>query len=324
MSVSSAQPPTLYTRLTRLSWIVLICLSAIAIPIGIKVRSSDDPMSQCIVFGWLGFLAVRLLRAILCKEMPQQLYNQAEVHEPPLGPLLTSRIDSYVYHPTVRYDFDGYSALICWPYPPYDIINSKWYNDRSVTKFNMKYCVAAFKLPNRLPHIFIDGLGQNVMTTSSPNLWALTKMLSKRDKLQDLEGDFPKYFDVYAADRDAVAALSVLTPDVMLRLRDQGYYFDYEIYQDYLYVIAEPNFIRRKGFDAYVMGVHAAVNELIPQISHLNFSQSDAIITRKPAKLVLWGYLYSAKILAKWILLVPLPFVLVFLIVAAIAGLPPA
>lgn len=166
--------------------------------------------------------------------------------------------------------------------------------------FSLSYLVCAIDLEKPVTHIFIDGLAQNVFTTKHPNLWSLSKLVSRRNRLPELEGNFPKYFSVYAADRNAIDALSVLTPDVMIRLRDEGHYLDYELHGTHLYIITET----KANVDEFMVAVEKVITELVPQIKKINFVETEKELVLRPRYLRFWGLLYSSIVINRILFLI--------------------
>lgn len=169
------------------------------------------------------------------------------------------------------------------------------YSDKGSTSFSLTYLVFAIDLKTPVPHLFIDGRSQNRFNKKNRDLWSLTKRLSRSNKLQDLEGDFYKHFDVYAASKKQVEALTIVTPDVMITLRDQGYSFDYELHDTSLYVIAEPRLKRPEDYVAYTQAVVSALTELVPQITKHTFSSDEPDIPVYTKKLFVWALIYSSQ-----------------------------
>lgn len=94
---------------------------------------------------------------------------------------------------------------------------------------NYAFAVACITLSKQYPHVFLDGHanGKNDHYARSQRL--------------ELEGDFSKYFDMYMPEGAAAGALTVLSPDVMQTLIDQGRPFDLEL-QGYDVAIMTPGF----------------------------------------------------------------------------------
>ncbi|RZU64549.1 hypothetical protein EV379_0849 [Microterricola gilva] len=88
-------------------------------------------------------------------------------------------------------------------------------------------------LPRTLPHLMIDARRNGSLRSLLPG----TQRLS-------LEGDFDRYFTVYAPQGYERDALQLLTPDVMVCLIDHGRRWDIEIIEDRL-IVASSRFRRR-------------------------------------------------------------------------------
>jgi len=166
-------------------------------------------------------------------------------------------------------------------------------------EYSLDYIVLGVDLGVNTPHIFIDGRSQNRFGITSEDLWSLTKRLKKSDKLQDLEGDFYRYFNVYARDKRYLSALSIVTPDVMIELRDKGFNFDYEIHDGYLYIIADPRLSSPEQMRAMLSAARACLDELIPQIIKHRYDDTTLALNLSDARLHVWAVIYSIRVLAK-------------------------
>ncbi|HVS59028.1 MAG TPA: hypothetical protein VHD60_04845 [Candidatus Saccharimonadales bacterium] len=112
-------------------------------------------------------------------------------------------------------------------------------------------------MPAALPHIYLDGrVGEN---RKGPR-----HFMPKNQQLQ-LEGDFNKYFTVYAPRDFQVLALSILTPDVMQTLLDQGGGFDVELYDNHLRIISNQKVYNRPVQEAQLQKIAGA---LITELDH--------------------------------------------------------
>lgn len=167
--------------------------------------------------------------------------------------------------------------------------------------YTLSYLVLAVKLDTPTPHIFIDGRSQNRFGRRTTDLWSLTKRLSGREKIQDLEGDFSKYFDVYSPAKEYLGALTIMTPDVMLALRDKGYSFDYEIHDGNLYVMHEPQLSSVDEMKALVDAMQICLKELIPQITKHKYEDAYKELTLRSSWLNLWALLLSVRIVGIYI-----------------------
>jgi hypothetical protein len=84
------------------------------------------------------------------------------------------------------------------------------------------YGVMSAQLPRIMPNVFFD---------SKSERGRQFKAQFAADQRHSLEGDFDQYFDTYFAEGYTIDALSFITPDVMLALRDAAAY-DIEIVGD--------------------------------------------------------------------------------------------
>lgn len=94
-------------------------------------------------------------------------------------------------------------------------------------EFNVR--VMRLTLPRKLPHMVIDCL----IDTQGPRS-ALPIIFDSSQKLH-LEGDFYKYFTLYAPDKYAVNALTIIAPDAMEALMKMKALCDIEIIEDKIY-----------------------------------------------------------------------------------------
>lgn len=168
----------------------------------------------------------------------------------------------------------------------------------STSNFSVEYMVLSIPLSTHLPHIFIDGTKQNSFSKSQ-DMWSLNRKLSRKNRLQDLEGDFYKYFNVYTTNKEYLTALSILTPDVMLRLRDKGYEFDYEIYDDHLYVIRDARLTSTEDLRSFLTAAQSCLDELLPQITKHIYRQPGVRLPMHKTGVGLLALGYAVRILLK-------------------------
>lgn len=95
-------------------------------------------------------------------------------------------------------------------------------------------------LRRKLPHIVLDAKKNNagIFGISLSNL----PQTFNSDQTLSLEGDFDKYFTLYAPKQYERDALYIFTPDLMALLIDQSAQFDVEIIDDALYVYSSVPF----------------------------------------------------------------------------------
>lgn len=166
----------------------------------------------------------------------------------------------------------------------------------SYNSYSVSYVCIAAKIQGQTPHIFIDGRAQNKFGRYSRDMWSLHGRLSRKDKIQRLEGNFSDYFSIYSADKNAIAALSIVTPDVMLQLRDNGLSFDYEIYNGHIYILHECTFRNGEAdYQSYFNAMLSCLNELVPQLtnrSHITTTQ----LSLSEIRISFWALVHSIRV----------------------------
>lgn len=91
------------------------------------------------------------------------------------------------------------------------------------------------KLPRRLPHMVLDSKSNNYLVGHLSNL---PEALTKNQRIS-LEGDFDRYFTLYAPAEYEVDAFYVFTPDVMQALISAAYRYDCEVINDDFYLFTK-------------------------------------------------------------------------------------
>lgn len=148
-------------------------------------------------------------------------------------------------------------------------LSTQYYSDsifqKDMTVMSSCY-VYSIKLPQKFPQIFIDGLGQNMLTVNNIDLWVLRHKLKTSQRIQDLEADFPKRFKVFTAIKHQFRVLSVLTPDVMESIDALGKQVDIEIIDDQLNVIIDRAIIRKRNLPELAHTLQFAVEDIKKQL----------------------------------------------------------
>lgn len=165
----------------------------------------------------------------------------------------------------------------------------------SSLSFGVQYVVMVIPLEVEVPSLFIDGLRQNIFKKST-DMWSLNKKLLQSTKAIALEGDFRKYFNVYTQRQNQLDALTILTPDVMLELRDRGYEFDYELYQNSLCVIRDANLRSADDLEQFARAAYSCAREFVPQITGHTFTPAPPL-PLAPRRTMMWGYIYTMRVL---------------------------
>jgi hypothetical protein len=88
------------------------------------------------------------------------------------------------------------------------------------------YGVMTTQLPRRLPHVFFDSIKARRRQF---------RFHFAADQRHSLEGDFDKFFVTYFPDGYTIDGMSIISPDVMLKLRDAREY-DIEIFGNRLFL----------------------------------------------------------------------------------------
>lgn len=116
---------------------------------------------------------------------------------------------------------------------PVEIANYRYVKKTTKTHETFRWSYLAFTLDRELPHIVLDGVGNDSRRLGSnlPVALATAQRLS-------LEGDFDRHFAMYCPEGYEADALYLFTPDVMARFVDAGGDLDVEIVDDRLYVYA--------------------------------------------------------------------------------------
>lgn len=120
------------------------------------------------------------------------------------------------------------------------------------------------KLVRRLPHMVLDARRNN--------FWKFSNLSDSFDRSQtlELEGDFSKYFTLYAPRQYERDALYVFTPDVMAAMIDYGQEYDMEIVDDELYIYGNQPFSLDKPefYDRILKIINTIGSELISQTDY--------------------------------------------------------
>jgi hypothetical protein len=111
--------------------------------------------------------------------------------------------------------------------------------------------VFEIKLPRVLPQFVIDS-----------QIEAVLPILFDKSQKIELEGDFHKYFDLYAPDTYGVSALTLLAPDVMEVLLEYAARCDIEVVQDKLLFYWGLTDLNRQQYEQAFITANAVVKKL--------------------------------------------------------------
>lgn len=112
-----------------------------------------------------------------------------------------------------------------------EIANYQYVTGSGKNRQEHNWGFARFTLPRRVPHMILDARKNNFLGTLSN----LPVGLRGSQRLS-LEGDFDKYYTLYAPDTYKRDALYVFTPDVMAAVIDTGAQYDIELIDDHVYL----------------------------------------------------------------------------------------
>jgi hypothetical protein len=119
-----------------------------------------------------------------------------------------------------------------------EISNYRYVTGSGKNRTTHNWGFMALSLDRMLPHMVLDSTANNGLFGGSnlPTAFAKEQRLS-------LEGDFDKYFSLYAPKDYERDALYVFTPDLMALLIDEAAPFDVEIVDDWMFVYSSRPFV---------------------------------------------------------------------------------
>lgn len=127
----------------------------------------------------------------------------------------------------------------------------------------------AFHLDRRLPNMVLDAKANNgFFGTNLPASFV-------KDQAMSLEGDFDRYFTLYAPQAYERDALYVFTPDLMALLIDEASPFDVEIIDDWMFVYSNTAF--RTG-DA---NLYARLFRIMDTVGTKTLTQTDRYVDER-------------------------------------------
>lgn len=141
--------------------------------------------------------------------------------------------------------------------------------------------VLRLTLPRKLPHMVIDCLVE-----PGEHVNSVLPISFDRSQRIELEGDFPEYFALYAPDKYAISALSIIAPDAMDTLLRMHSLCDIEIIDNYIYFYWPDESMSREQYENIFATVSAIIDEIGKKLSKSNIfaSESQAKVHSEPAK----------------------------------------
>ena len=212
--------------------------------------------------------------------------------------------------------------------------------------------VMRLELPRKLPHMVIDCLIEagepGSHGDSSNRLFSTLPISFDPSQKLELEGDFYKYFTLYAPDKYAVDMLSIIGPDTMEKLLQMKEYCDIEIVDKYIYFYWPDETTSKENFEAVFETTISIMNEIGKKLSttaitagvhkaiNAASSKNPIMLKKGGSQLASWLiFIYLAMVLGyfTWLWIttgnpkseVPpeqIPFVMSFLFLPAILTLP--
>lgn len=135
------------------------------------------------------------------------------------------------------------------------------------------------KLPRRLPHMVLDATANNLFKRFSN----LPKTFNSNQKLS-LEGDFDKYFTLYAPAEYKTDALYVFTPDIMQLFIVNAHTFDAEVIDDDLYLYTSGS-LKLDNAES-LQALFELVDKIYPKLHNQTDYYSDERIGNRVANIV--------------------------------------
>lgn len=121
-----------------------------------------------------------------------------------------------------------------------------------------EFAYIALRLDQALPHMMLDAKGNRSRTA-----------ILRREQVLSLEGDFDKYFTLYAPSDYERDALYIFTPDLMALLIDEASTFDVEIVDNWMMLHSS------KLFDLMDPAVHERVFRIANTVGAKALRQTD-------------------------------------------------
>lgn len=135
------------------------------------------------------------------------------------------------------------------------------------------------KLPRKLPNMVLDAHSNNTFGRFSN----LPESFNRGEKLS-LEGDFDKYFTLYAPEQYKIDALYIFTPNMMQALIDTAGSYDCEVIDDDFYIYTQPRFdiTNREHFER----IMRIISSLQPTITRQSQYYADENVGDRAANII--------------------------------------
>lgn len=212
---------------------------------------------------------------------------------------------------------------------PFELFQYRYTEGQGKSSRTYYQTVAAVDLPHEMAHFIIDSL----VESGSGRVSVLPITFAASQKLT-LEGDFSHYFALYAPDKHAVDALTILAPDVMQVLLEKNALCDIEIIGKKLYFYWPLQAKTAADYEMIFSAFEAVMAQVAPPLKRLHTSSSVVAdagtvqATQPPARLRDASRYFSILAILVVIILISSPYpqfagfaLLGFVIVMIIAGI---
>ncbi len=188
----------------------------------------------------------------------------------------------------------------------WEIGNYRYVTGSGKNRSTHDYGFVRIQLPRRLPNMLLDAKQNNFLGSWMSNL---PSSLAGGQKLS-LEGDFDKYFTLYAPAEYKRDALYVFTPDVMQALIDSVHDYDCEVIDDSFYVYSS----NRLKIDSQqqLEEIIAVIDKLKPELIDQTDYYADERVADRSLNVVAQSGARLKTSTPKWVIVVVLIWLIHF------------
>lgn len=166
---------------------------------------------------------------------------------------------------------------------PFKFFNYRYVQGLGDYSHDFKTTVFMFKLPHKLPHMVID----SIVDSGYDSLSTLPVHFDQSQRIT-LEGDFSRYFALYALDKHAVSALTILAPDVMESIMRYAQLCDMEIIDKYMYFYWPETAVNERIITDKFHTVQTVLSETYTKITRADLLNEEPVkqISVKPVECI--------------------------------------
>ena len=216
MAISGASGATTNTGFAVFATVAIVVLAVVAILYSIRLLRRDAR------FGSIWRRWLRLTRFANANGMA----FAASVIEP--------GYPGVIFHSGKRREATDVMAALSEPF--FELGNYRYFGSQNERQRN-EWGFVRIRLQRRIPHLML------IPTTGKVK--SRLPVVFSRDQVLSLEGDFDRYFTLYAPKEYERDALYVLSPDLMVLLMDNAAPFTIEIVDDWMFVYSTKPFDMR-------------------------------------------------------------------------------